>query len=684
MPWTMAWPKPPPSAAQAAPRRDWTLLHAVLLGSVLLPTLGMAALAWAGWHAAQADAQRELERSALASAEYANRVIEAQRFAGLSANEKLRGLSDAAIRAREAELHAALASILAQTELVQSIHVTDRQGRPLVSATLFPVPPEGDMAARDPAWPAPNPEQHGPVDIRRADGALFYALSLRRTGGGNGLPEGAFDGAISVVINPNQVAAGFTALDRAGDITALVRQDGEVLVRTPVLATPIPRIPAASPLHGYMREGARSGSYVGLTLGFNEPAGRWERLVAFHRIGTLPLYVTVGRPLGLIAAAWRDRLLLQLAVAGPFALLLVGLAWLALRRTQAAAAAEAALQREMVERQAAERARAAESRFRGVFESRVIGMAIFDWATGEVEAVNDRLREMTGQPRGTTPWHLRMRTPPEYAAADLHAIEEARQRGWWRPYEKEYERADGTRLPVRIASAPLPGEPHRVVVTVQDITEQREAEARRDLLLGEINHRAKNVLATAQAALRLSRAGTVAEHIRDVDGRIGALAHAMALLSASGWQSADLEELVRATLAPFLLPGHDGPLCRIEGPPVALASNAVQPLSMALHELATNAAKYGALSVRSGELSITWSVSPAGLRLNWQERGGPVVSAAPKTHGFGTRVMEATIRRQLGGSLVQEWLPEGLLCRIELSAGRGLAQPAPVAEVAAA
>ncbi|WP_187830487.1 HWE histidine kinase domain-containing protein [Siccirubricoccus phaeus] len=684
----MAWPNPPSPAARSAPRRRWNWLHAVLVGSVLLPALGLAAFAWFGWRAAWADAERALGRGAQASAEYALRVIEAQRFAGISANEKLRGLSDAEIRAREAELHAALAAIVAQTDLVQSIHVADRNGRLLVSATLYPAPRDVDHSERE--WmrlarDAPSQAvQIAPVDIGRVNRMLFYSLSLRRSGSGNGLPEEAFDGAIAVSINPNRVAEGLLALDDGGDVTALVRRDGEVLVRTPVLEGPLPRIPPVSPLHRFMQQEARSGTYVGITLGLGEEAGRWERLIAFHRIAGLPLYVTVGRPIALIAAHWRATLLQQLAVGTPIILLLAGLAWLALRRTEAAAAAEAALLREAAERQAAERARAAETRFRAVFDSRVIGMAIFDWATGEVLAVNDRLREMTGQANGALPWHLRMRTPAEHAPSDQRAIEEARQRGWWTPYEKDYERPDGTRLPVRIASAPLPGEPHRVVVTVQDITEQREAEARRDLLLGEINHRAKNVLATAQAALRLSRAETVAEHVQEVGGRIGALAQAMALLSESGWRSADLEELVRATLAPFLLDGTGGPLCRIEGPRVALASNAVQPLSMALHELATNAAKYGALSVRAGELRIAWSAGPGGLRLLWQEGGGPTLLRPPEKRGFGTRVMEATIRRQLGGSLVQNWLPEGLECRIELPAARSLAARPAVEAVAAA
>jgi two-component sensor histidine kinase len=221
-----------------------------------------------------------------------------------------------------------------------------------------------------------------------------------------------------------------------------------------------------------------------------------------------------------------------------------------------------------------------------------------------------------------------------------------------------------------------------VVVPVQDISEQREAELRRDLLMREVDHRAKNVLATARAVLRLSRAPSLEAFVREVDGRIGALAQAIALLSNTQWHGVDLGVLAREELAVFLgepggKPGddapQDGPRAALQGPAVTVAATAVQPLAMAIHELATNATKYGALSRREGRLTLDWEMlGETHLRLVWRERGGPPVLAAPGGRGFGSRVLQATLTRQLGGTLVFHWDPAGLTCEVVLPAARAL------------
>ncbi len=114
---------------------------------------------------------------------------------------------------------------------------------------------------------------------------------------------------------------------------------------------------------------------------------------------------------------------------------------------------------------------------------------------------------------------------------------------------------------------------------------------------------------------------------------------------------------------------------RLGGPEVTLAAPAVQPLSMALHELATNAVKYGALSAAEGRVSITWTLDGAAglLRLRWAETGGPALAGAPPRRGFGSRVLEATIRDQLGGWVKRDWSGRGLVCHIALPAARAVA-----------
>lgn len=201
----------------------------------------------------------------------------------------------------------------------------------------------------------------------------------------------------------------------------------------------------------------------------------------------------------------------------------------------------------------------------------------------------------------------------------------------------------------------------------QDITERRRAEERQMLLAREVDHRAKNALAVVQAIVGLTR-DTDPEAFRTaVIGRIAAMARAHTLLAREGWDGAAMAELVEAELAPH---GGGGPeRIRLQGPELALAAGAAQPLAMALHELATNAAKYGALSVPGGRLDVRWRrCAEGGLELRWSERGGPALDGPPARQGFGSSVVRNTVERQLGGTVVFAWRREGLEVVLRLPA----------------
>lgn len=214
------------------------------------------------------------------------------------------------------------------------------------------------------------------------------------------------------------------------------------------------------------------------------------------------------------------------------------------------------------------------------------------------------------------------------------------------------------------ASLSPSGEPVRVSGVTLDITERREAEQKQTLLALEVDHRARNMLAVVQSILRLTRADSVSDMVTALDGRIRALARAHTLLSNSRWQGADLGRLVSEEMDPYR---DDDESERVitGGPAVMLRPTLAQALALALHELATNAAKYGGLSVLSGRVSVTWELRPDHLLLQWTESGGPA-AAPPTKRGFGTRVVVANIEQDLGGRATFNWRSDGLKCTLSV------------------
>jgi PAS domain S-box-containing protein len=236
-----------------------------------------------------------------------------------------------------------------------------------------------------------------------------------------------------------------------------------------------------------------------------------------------------------------------------------------------------------------------------------------------------------------------------------------------RSYETEFRiaRPDGEiRWCVGTAAATLDksGRVIRVSGVTVDITERKRAEERQNLLTREVDHRAKNALALAQSIVRLTRGDDVKDYIQAVEGRISALARVHTILSLSSWQGAELAKLVDEELAPYTTMGDQ---IAFSGVNVQLQPATAQTLAMALHELVTNSAKYGALSTLSGRLTIKWEVVADVLHILWEERDGPSVDK-PATHGFGTKSVIASIESQLGGRAEFDWRAEGLVCRLSV------------------
>jgi two-component sensor histidine kinase len=189
-------------------------------------------------------------------------------------------------------------------------------------------------------------------------------------------------------------------------------------------------------------------------------------------------------------------------------------------------------------------------------------------------------------------------------------------------------------------------------------------------LIAELDHRVKNTLACVAAVTHRTRdtAKSMDDFVTVLDGRINSMAHAHCLLSLNRWQGVSIAELVRGELAPCMKHGNT----QIDGPNVVLAAEAIQPLTMVLHELVTNAAKYGALSNGRGRVSVCWrnqsnGSAASGLVLDWREAGGPPI-AARNCPGYGTSVIRNLIPYELGGTVDYDLAADGARCKLQIPA----------------
>ena len=217
------------------------------------------------------------------------------------------------------------------------------------------------------------------------------------------------------------------------------------------------------------------------------------------------------------------------------------------------------------------------------------------------------------------------------------------------------------------------GNPVRMNGVTVDITDRKRAEERQVLLAREVDHRAKNTLAVVLSVLRLTRAPTTKDFITTVEGRVHALAATHNLLSATRWEGADLGKIVEEEMAPY----HANHRQRVitGGPAVVLLPATAQAVALALHELATNAAKYGALSTETGTLSVSWRAEGDALVLDWTETGGPP-AAEPARLGFGLTIVRSSIEAQFRGGVSYEWRRDGLRCTLSIPAAQIAAPPA--------
>jgi PAS domain S-box-containing protein len=231
------------------------------------------------------------------------------------------------------------------------------------------------------------------------------------------------------------------------------------------------------------------------------------------------------------------------------------------------------------------------------------------------------------------------------------------------------ERPDGSRVPFLAYPSPLhdaSGSLTGAVNMLVDITERKHAEEQRALLINELYHRVKNTLITVQSiAAQTMRGEDPSQALGAFEARLLALSKTHDVLTRNSWQNASLRQLLEQELIPYC--GDQLQRCRIEGSDLHLPPKIALALGMALHELATNAAKYGALSRTDGQIRVAWDVHdavvPSRLRLRWSETGGPPVQP-PRRRGFGSRLIEHGLAHELDGEVAMTFDPAGLVCTI--------------------
>jgi PAS domain S-box-containing protein len=289
---------------------------------------------------------------------------------------------------------------------------------------------------------------------------------------------------------------------------------------------------------------------------------------------------------------------------------------------------------------------------------------------GRYVYVNSHFCELTGRSREElVGLPFEAITHPDDVAENARLFARAVETGASYTFRKRYVRPDGTAVWTE-ASVTMLSERHEGLLSVVvDLTERMRAEAQKNLLIEELNHRVKNSLAAVQslAALTMKHSGSPRSFNQAFSARLMALSATHNLLTRSAWESAPLGELVAVELEPYEGRAHGR--VTMKGPAVNLSPRQTISLGMVFHELATNAAKYGALSIPAGRLSIAWDITAGddvhSLRIHWRERGGPPAKA-PARRGFGSRLIERSIAHELGGTFAPTYARTGFRCTITL------------------
>jgi PAS domain S-box-containing protein len=305
--------------------------------------------------------------------------------------------------------------------------------------------------------------------------------------------------------------------------------------------------------------------------------------------------------------------------------------------------------------------------------SKALDGTVRSWNHGAEKIFGYSAEEMIGK-------SIRLLIPPDRQDEEDAILGQISRAEMVSNYETVRMCRDGSRIDVSVNVSPIFDAAGQIIGAskiAHDISERIRAEERERLLIGEINHRAKNLLTLVHAIARQTAANDAETFAKSFEERILALSASHDLLLNNRWQDIPLEELVHSQLGHFK--DAFGSRIKLSGPPLKISAPAAQAIGMAVHELATNAAKYGALSEDEGVITIAWQLedgngSERTFTMHWTEQGGPRVEA-PSRSGFGATVIDRMLAASLEGEVELDWHPTGLVCRVSCPADNLLSSP---------
>lgn len=626
----------------------------LFLSQFFVPLLIFALFAWWSSRNVEADARESADRTVASFSETAQRVFEIQETALEAVLDQVKGRSAADIAA-DRSVHAFMSQIDQHTHTSDAIIlVRSDTGQVIASSRDFPAP-DVDVSQRD-FFTAHRDGDHG-VYI----GEVINAMPF----GGYGFTISRRDPATGVVAVAYMSIDSFRQLSDVQasprDALTLARADGVALVLYPPVADPVGfRLHedgvTLELIHGEVKAGTIAPSGV----------DHVERLWQFRKVGHYPVYAIYGLDVVLIRAAW----LRQIIPFGLVTLLASALTYGMSRRWQTAvedrrrAQNEAAVARVRAERaEALARVEQARDDLVQLTERSNDFVAMAD-LNERITYMNSAAKQMIGlgPDRDPCDLHLSECIAPESLGYYTDTFIPAVRRHSHASAEMKLRNLTSGDLIDVICSTFLlldrKGNPNQLATVTRDITDRKQHEEHLNLLMHEVNHRAKNMLSVVQAISHQTAAKSPKDFLARFTERLQALTANQDLLVRNDWGGVDIEDLVRAQLAAFA--DLIGSRISVHGPKLRFNSTAAQAVGLALHELATNASKYGALSAKTGSVEVCWRSDGDIFVMNWTELGGPPVSA-PTQRGFGSTVLGLMVKRSVEGEVHLDYAPSGVI-----------------------